>query len=275
MPGTMTQSDTKSGGNTKPQTSSIKSRRWCFTWNNYTEENVDTLTRIFQLKKWKNVIGRETGESGTPHLQGYIEAKNAIRFETLKKLFPKVHWEKAKGSADDNLAYCTKEGNAVTNIAPSLKVQYNQYMEKTYTDIKWYDWQQEVLDILATEPNTRDIYWFWEPVGNKGKSFMTKYINWKFNTVIVNGKQSDVFNGIKTFLDTEKVFPQVAIVDIPRSNKNYVCYGTMEKIKDGLAYSGKYEGGKLELLPLHMIVFANFEPNLEEMSADRWHIREL
>lgn len=67
----------------------------------------------------------------------------------------------------------------------------------------------------------------------------------------------------------------VIIIDVPRTNENYVCYGTMEKIKDGLMYSGKYEGGVIELLPVHLIVFANFEPNTATMSEDRWNIQKI
>jgi len=40
-------------------------------------------------------------------------------------------------------------------------------------------------------------------------------------------------------------------------------------------YSGKYEGGVIELLPVHLIVFANFEPNTATMSEDRWNIQKI
>lgn len=51
-------------------------RRFCFTLNNYTKEEEDYL-QAFPCT-WL-VMGKEVGESGTPHLQGEVIAteKNA------------------------------------------------------------------------------------------------------------------------------------------------------------------------------------------------------
>jgi len=59
------------------------------------------------------VVGREKGESGTPHLQGYFCLKHAITFSSLKKHFPQLHFERAKGSPKQNQTYCTKDGDFV------------------------------------------------------------------------------------------------------------------------------------------------------------------
>ncbi len=52
----------------------------------------------------------EIGTEGTYHTHIYIEAKNPIKFETLKKLFYYGHLEPAKGSAKQNRDYIRKEG---------------------------------------------------------------------------------------------------------------------------------------------------------------------
>lgn len=57
------------------------------------------------------VVGREAGESGTPHLQGYICLENNSTFNAIKKQFPQIHLERAKGSPKQNRVYCTKEGD--------------------------------------------------------------------------------------------------------------------------------------------------------------------
>lgn len=81
----------------------------CFTLNNYTEEDVQTIQ-----KKWKYkyiVIGFEIGkENNTPHLQGYVEWTCDKKFSTLKKLHSSIHWEKRRGSAAEASTYCKKEG---------------------------------------------------------------------------------------------------------------------------------------------------------------------
>lgn len=64
-------------------------------------------------RNMKFVFGKEVGEEGTPHLQGYLEAKNSVDFDSLKRAFPMIHWEKAKGSKQANLCYCTKENDYI------------------------------------------------------------------------------------------------------------------------------------------------------------------
>lgn len=268
----LTQVDTAS------RNTNSRARSYCFTYNNYPSDALTQLTQYFGDAQY--VIGIETGkENGTPHLQGAVKFENARAFSTLKKAWPQIHWEITK-NWNASVKYCKKEGNYRTNITeegqePSLDDLYNNFMEVEYKDVEWRPWQKDVLDIISGPVDRRKIHWFWESTGNSGKSFLTKYIEWKHPTVIVNGKQGDVFNGIKSFLEQKKKYPNPVIIDIPRVNENYVCYGTMEKIKDGLFYSGKYEGGVIRLLPCHLIVFANFPPELHKMSADRWDVHNI
>jgi hypothetical protein len=87
-------------------------RRFCFTWNNYPLDAEEHLRCFFERKQGEYmVVGRETGESGTPHLQGYVCLKHAITFAALKKYFPQIHIERARGSPKQNQAYCTKDAD--------------------------------------------------------------------------------------------------------------------------------------------------------------------
>lgn len=273
-----TQLDTAEEGNTITSSVTDRSRKWCFTLNNYTDNEYKTLNTTFQSKKWTFVMGKETSSTGTPHIQGYIEHKNAIKFEVLKKIMPRAHIEKALGSTKDNLAYCTKEDSkAETNITieKTMEEKWNDYMMIEYKDVVWKDWQQEILDIIPTPADRRTVNWFWEETGKAGKSFLSMFIDWKYKTCIINGKQADVFHSLKTFIDENNDWPEVVIADIPRYNEKYVCYGTLEKIKDGLMLSGKYESSKIRLKPLHLFVFANFEPITGLLSEDRWNVRQI
>lgn len=268
--------DTAEEGNTSPSSSSTSTkecRNWFFTWNNYTEQDFEDIKAwLSTVKTKKYVLGKEVGKEGTPHIQGCIMFVSSKKFSSLKAKWPKVHWEKTI-SAQAAIDYCKKEGDFCEK--KTLEEQYDDYMLKIYSDVEWRPWQQDIINLLGEMPSSRTVNWYWEGEGNIGKSFMTKYIEWKYKCIIVNGKQSDVFNGIRTYLETKKEYPEVVIVDIPRTNKEYVCYSTMEKIKDGLMYSGKYEGGVIRLLPVHLIVFANFEPEKRKLSDDRWNIVEL
>jgi hypothetical protein len=65
-------------------------RHWCFTLNNYTDEEVDQ----FKLMGCRFIVfGFEIGEEcGTPHLQGYVEFEGTKRLSAMKKINARAHW---------------------------------------------------------------------------------------------------------------------------------------------------------------------------------------
>jgi len=110
-----------------------KARRYCFTLNNYTDEEFLHITQNFEKRRsFEFLIGREIGERcGTPHLQGFISAKNAVPFDSLKKLMPRAHIAKCKGSRQENIGYCSKDGDYTTNIDTSeVEALRDIYLDK-------------------------------------------------------------------------------------------------------------------------------------------------
>jgi len=89
----------------------IRLRRFVFTLNNPTEEEYDDLTS--KDVTWM-VIGKETGENGTPHLQGACILGTQMRFSTLKTWIGlrRAHIEPMYGKPSDSLAYCSKQDSA-------------------------------------------------------------------------------------------------------------------------------------------------------------------
>lgn len=84
-----------------------RSRSWTFTVNNYTPETYEAIKAI-DCKYL--VVGREIGDSGTPHLQGYIVFTSAAKLHQVKAKIPQnPHLEVAKGNSSQNFDYCTKE----------------------------------------------------------------------------------------------------------------------------------------------------------------------
>ena len=90
---------------------------------------------------------------------------------------------------------------------------------------------------------------------------------------IVNGKGSDIKNQVIKHLENNVL--DVLIINVPRCNENHVSYAAMEEIKDGLIYSGKYEGGFANIEHPHVIVVSNFAPELSKLSEDRWNILKI
>ena len=111
--------NTELGGNTKPPSSM---RRVCFTLNNYNEVDWNTIIHRY-TSSMLLCVGKEVGENGTPHLQGYVEFKNPKKWQTVKNLFPRSHLEKARGSRQDNIAYCSKSGGEFFSNFPLTLTQ--------------------------------------------------------------------------------------------------------------------------------------------------------
>lgn len=57
------------------------------------------------------IFGVEKGESGTEHLQGYIEFHKRRTLGGVRRLIPRAHWEIARGSPKQNVEYCSKDGD--------------------------------------------------------------------------------------------------------------------------------------------------------------------
>nr|WAE42483.1 MAG: replication associated protein [Cressdnaviricota sp.] len=92
-----------------------RSRGWCFTINNYTEDDEYLMYDWCQCGECTYcVVGDEIGEEEeTPHLQGYIYFPTLKSFKQMKELHGTAHWEKQKGTIDEASDYCKKEGKFI------------------------------------------------------------------------------------------------------------------------------------------------------------------
>lgn len=102
-------------------------KTWVYTWNNYTEENIETL-KLLEVNRHR--CCKELSSTNTPHLQGFITFSRNYSLKQLKKLFNDVHWEPAL--CKDAMNYCIK-GEIV--IDSSNNKQGNRTDLTTITDM--------------------------------------------------------------------------------------------------------------------------------------------
>ena len=107
---------TQPGGNTKSP--GKRRRAWCFTVNNFSEDEFTQLHSTFKsMKGVKYTIGKEIGEKcKTPHLQGYVRFPNGKSFNAVRKIIPRAHIEGAHGDDSANYSYCAKGQDFVSNM---------------------------------------------------------------------------------------------------------------------------------------------------------------
>lgn len=99
----------------------IKSRNYCFTINNYRKADLKHFHKLAEgLSKHRYICFglEEAPTTGTKHIQGYIQLKDAQRLTFLHQYFSfmkdgkvhKFHIEIANGTPAENKQYCQKQG---------------------------------------------------------------------------------------------------------------------------------------------------------------------
>lgn len=250
-------------GNTK-----IRSRGWCFTLNNHTKDDITHLTHIFKAFKCRYVFQEETGENGTPHLQGMFYFENARSFGSVKALHSKMHLEKMR-DLKSSIAYCSKvETRTGSVFVEGFKIVI---VKDPMEGLDWHVWQQGLKAYLHGEPDNRKIHWYWEATGNVGKTTLCKHLCMTMGALYVSGKADN----IKFAIAKMTVKPKIVLFDCPRSMQGYLSYQAIESVKNGIFFSGKYESEMVMFNPPHIICFANYPPAMENLSADRWMIHPI
>jgi len=88
----------------------MRSRGWCFTVNNWTDDDLAYLMDQELLQYRYLVIGFEIGEKeGTPHLQGYVYYDNARWTKAIRKMYSPWHVEDQKGPTSKAIQYCIED----------------------------------------------------------------------------------------------------------------------------------------------------------------------
>lgn len=88
-----------------------QTKYFVFTLNNYTSTQIDALDSWVHTSCTFATWGFEIGDSGTPHLQGYLELRTRKRRSTLKRELSEIglnsiHLERRRGTGQQASDYC-------------------------------------------------------------------------------------------------------------------------------------------------------------------------
>jgi len=241
---------------------STRSRAWCFTMNNYTDEDINNVKALDHRYL---IIGKETGESGTPHLQGYIELPNGKTLKALKKRLPKFHLEERKGTPAQAATYCKKDGcfEEIGTISQQGARNDIKAVCKAISDGKSFE---DILDSEGTsfqslqvakiafpfkEPKRTwktKVHWYWGPAGC-GKTYAAHH---KFPSLRVH-VQDPV---IKWYDGYDR--HEVIIYDDLRPHQ--IPYSTLLKLFDEYPWKIETKHGTRQFVPLHIFVTTPLNP---------------
>lgn len=287
------------------------SLNWVFTLNNYDDNDIERLASLSDKVQYL-VYGKEVGESGTPHLQGFVRFRTRCRFGRCKNLIGiTAHIEVAK----DPLAaieYCKKD-NDITEIG-SLDVQPGR---RTDLDEFKDDVKAGVVDPKELREKHSEVFAKYRSfcmsyiIDNAPKKIMPEHV--------LNDWQREMKEYLETTPDQRKIrfvvdykgntgkswfsywYAQqnekcqvlcpgkyadmafvlrmninVLILDCPRSKQgDFIQYDFLEHCKNGHVFSPKYESVVKQLDDIHIVVMMNQMPDVSKLSADRFQIIEL
>lgn len=140
-------------------TKTTKSRVYCFTCNNYTKTDID----IFTHTGAEYCFQEETGAEGTPHLQGVLIFKNAVAFNSMKKLHAGAHWEAAKKNKKACIRYCSKIDTRTGKLYHNLGEDYDFGTSDPGTLVKVEEEKLSVGEFINKEleiDKEVNRYWF-------------------------------------------------------------------------------------------------------------------
>lgn len=283
-----------------------QSKHWCFTLNNYSPNDV-----------WNElpegmvycIVGREVGESGTRHLQGFVSFATRKRLSACRRIFrDRAHWEVAR-HVPAAIQYCKKENNFVEFGRPprgqgartdldsfknavrngnrdhkklreefsSVYAKYSRFAHDYVSDnvpkheLREYPLRtwQSALYGILQRPPCDRKIHF--IVDPTGNSGKS----WFAQYVRKYKEHAQVMQpgrraDMAYALETES---RIVFIDCPRSKQGeYIQYDFLEQLKDGYVFSPKYESRCIDLKKMHVVVLMNENPDMEKLSRDRYLI---
>lgn len=241
--------------------------------NNPDVSDVSLVSLILNSDpKAKYIFQAESGENKTEHFQGVIQFSNQRDFNSVKQLLGNnPHIEKCK-NLKASIAYCSKQE---TRIRGPWACGFPMPPKDPLDGIELKHWQQEIMNYINEPINDREILWIYDAEGGKGKTSLAKHLVLTKNALVVGGKATDIKHGIAATIDNNGSAPKLLIINLTRTTEKFISYEALETIKDGLFFSGKYEGKMVVYDPPHVIVFANCMPETDKLTPDRWNIMTI
>lgn len=293
------------------QSSIMRVSRYCFTLNNFDNDDQARLRALGASVKYL-VFGRETGTSGTPHLQGFVVFNTSTRFASAKRAIgQRAHLEAARGTNAQASDYCKKDGDfeefgslpapqgttnrfadfkqwvleqptkpsaaLVAEEHPSIFLQYGRVME----------WIDLIYPVIEEDPGE------YRPYQQHLADLLSSDPDSRKIIFVVDpvGNTGKSWFVSKWFSENSDISQQLCVgkrddiahvvdeskrvflFDIPRSQSEFLQYSILEKLKDRYVFSPKYNSRMKRLDHRpHVVVFMNEEPDRNKLSTDRYHV---
>lgn len=291
-----------------------RAKHWCFTLNNPTPVDVEYIDKLGVSSSVSYLVyGHEVGESGTPHLQGFVSFNERIRLQPAKAMISsQAHLECAK-FPEKAAEYCKKDGD------------FREFGKLEVKKGKRSDLEAFKDDVKLGSFSTKELREKHSKVFARFGQFCFQYIQDNNGTIDVEEHplypwQESLFHELKLPADPRKVIfcvdekgnsgkswfchytssilsnvqillpgkkadmcmmvetdVKIIFLDATRSKQGeYILYDFLEELKNRYIFSSKYYSmlKTLRHVP-HVVVMMNENPDMNKLSIDRYHILEV
>lgn len=292
-----------------------RGKNWTITINNWTAEDKERLLALHPQQCSYVIVGIETGQNGTPHIQGFVAFTTVKRFNAAKAAIGETAHIEIARQPRNAAEYCKKDGV----FEERGTMQQNRQGERTDLD----DFKDAVKSGTLSLRQLREEH---SEVMAKYGGFCQQYVvdhtplkdiemhalsEWQqelyatlrleaddrkiiFVVDETGNKGKSWFSKYFQFMfpdETQIIQPgkrdnmayvldtttRVLFMDAPRSKQGeYIQYDFLEQIKDGMVSSYKYTCiNKSFPHKVHVVVNMNQMPDMEKLSEDRYDIRRI
>lgn len=250
----------------------------CFTLNNYTEDEYNVIYTVLPSQVSYAIVGREIGDSGTPHLQGYISFKSAKTFTAIKKLIGnRCHIEARLGTPQQASEYCMKD-NDYYEIGERPKGQGNRTDLDVMRDvIKETNKMSEVVKVAKSyqavkmaeqilkyheAPRTWKPYveWYCGSTGCGKSKLAYEKLGYDCYTCLSTGRWFDGYDA----------HDRVLIDDM---RKDFMKFHDLLRLLDRNPMRVETKGGTRQMLAKHIIITSPYHPS--DLYKTREDVKQL
>jgi hypothetical protein len=290
-----------------------KAKHWCFTFNNYTQADLDRLSIPIDGICYL-IFGKEIGASGTPHLQGTVCFQSRKRLQQVVTTIGRVHCSVTR-FLSQSIEYCKKDGDftewgdlpntgskdekrsdleefkasvkeGVTSLSElrelhsSVCALYPRFVRDYIDDLKEkitvpaHPLRQWQAELNTTLLHPPDDRTLIFIIDKTGNQGKSWFARYYCD---LHENAQIIVPGKKAdmayIVEEEK---RVFFLDCPRSKQgDFIQYDFLEELKGGYVFSGKYESRVKKLKVPHVVVLMNEYPDMAKLSRDRYTIKEL
>lgn len=219
----------------------------------------------FQLEK-----GEKTGRY---HLQGRFSLKEKLTMNATLLMLNEVGWRDYHLSVTSNenrknMFYVMKQKTRVDGPYKDDDIKIPREVLKMKVLRPWQDKFKRLMETY----DERGIHCLIDPRGNIGKSMFVKYM------CVLH--KAGMMPFCESFRDVMRIAYDIGersvyMIDLPRSTtakETFQMMKAIEILKNGYCFDDRNRFRERHSDNVNVAVFSNFEPNLSQLTVDRWHL---